>query len=171
MPDEKNGCAYLLPSDGYAENIRESGYKMSELYDILGRLPAESVTVFLDACFTGMKRDGKAILAARSVAILPEEEELSGKVMVFAATSELETAYSYNEQGHGLFTYYLLKKLKETQGNVSYGELSKYILREVSRKSLVLNDKSQTPTVNVSPDMEIKWEKMNFGINNKNKKK
>ncbi len=171
MPDEKNGWAYLLPSDGYAADIAGSGYKMSDMYELLGELPAVSVAVFLDACFTGMKRDGQTILAARSVALLPEEESLSGNVMVFSATSETETAYSYKEQGHGLFTYYLLKKLKETHGNITYGELSKYLLREVSRKSLILNDKGQTPSVNISPNMEINWKKLNFGINKKNKKK
>lgn len=167
MPDEKNGCAYILPSDGYATNIVESGYRLADLYELLGSLPAETITVFLDACFTGMKRDGQAVLSARSVAILPDEETLSGNVVVFSATSEDETAYSYKRQGHGLFTYYLLKKLKETQGNISYDELSKYILREVSRKSLTLNDKGQTPSVNISPDMETNWKKIKFSINNK----
>ncbi|MBQ8674017.1 MAG: leucine-rich repeat protein [Bacteroides sp.] len=164
MPDEEKRCAYILPTDGYASDVAISGYSLKELYDTLGRLPAQSVTVFLDACFSGMKRNGTAIVAARGVSIRPEEETLSGNVVVFSATSEAETAYSYRNKGHGLFTYYLLKKLKQSRGNVSYEELSRYVQTEVMRKSLTLNDKSQTPTVTVSPNMESKWKKINFNI-------
>lgn len=160
MPDEENNCAYMLPVDAYAEDLRGTAYKMSELYETLGKLPALSVTVFLDACFTGMRRDGQAILAARSVAVIPEEDELKGNVMVFTATSERQTAYPYKDKGHGLFTYYLLKKLKETKGAVSYRELTEYVTTWVSRKSLTLNDKGQTPTVNISPNMQKKWKTM-----------
>lgn len=167
MPDEKQRTAYLLPTDGYASDITVSGYSLKELYALLGALPAESVTVFLDACFSGLKRDGAAILAARSVAIEPEEEVLSGKVMVFSATSEAETAYAYKRKGHGMFTYFLLKKLKESRGNITYGELSDYIRTEVMRKSLTLNDKEQTPTVSVAPILESTWKHINFNINHK----
>ena len=167
MPDEKEQCAYILPADGYASDVAVSGYSLKELYEVLGALPMKSVTVFLDACFSGMKRDGSAMMAARSVAIKPDDEELSGKLVVFSATSDAETAYSYKGKGHGLFTYYLLKKLKESKGNVSYKELADYVKREVVRKSLTLNDKGQTPTINVAPNMEMKWKKINFSINNK----
>lgn len=167
MPDEKQRTAYLLPTDGYASDIAVSGYSLKELYALLGALPAESVTVFLDACFSGLKRDGDAILAARSVAIEPEEETLTGKVMVFSATSEAETAYAYKRKGHGMFTYFLLKKLKETRGNITYGELSEYIRTEVMRKSLTLNDKEQTPTVSIAPTLESTWKHINFNINSK----
>lgn len=162
MPDESTGSAYILPTDGYASDIAVSGYKLSDLYSQLGNLPAKSITVFLDACFSGMKRDGDAIVAARSVAIEPEEENLNGNVIVFSATSEAETAYSYKEKGHGLFSYYLMKKLKESKGNISYKELSKYITTEVGRKSLTINDKAQTPTVLLSPAMENAWDKIKF---------
>lgn len=167
VPDEKQRTAYLLPTDGYASDVAVSGYSLKELYSLLGSLPAESVTVFLDACFSGLKRDGAAIVAARSVAIKPEKEQLSGKVMVFSATSESETAYSYKGKGHGMFTYFLLKKLKQTGGNISYEELSNYIRTEVSRKSLTLNDKGQTPVISVSPLMEKEWKKINFITNHK----
>lgn len=162
MPDEENNCAYMLPTDAYADDLKGTAYKMSEMYALLGKLPAQSVTVFLDACFTGMRRDGQAILAARSVAVIPDEENLSGNVMVFTATSERETAYPYKDKGHGLFTYYLLKKLKETQGAVTYRELADYVTKWVSRKSLTLNDKGQTPTVNVSAKMQNKWKLLKF---------
>lgn len=73
-------------------------------------------------------------------------------MVVFTAATGDETAYPNNTEGHGMFTYYLLKKLQETSGNVTYEELGDYIRQNVSRQSIVLNGKSQTPTVIPSAD-------------------
>lgn len=161
VPDEKLQAPYLLPVDGYASDM-STGYSLNELYESLGKLPVKSVTVFLDACFSGAKRDGSALVSARGVAIKPRVEQLKGNVMVFSATSNDETAYPYKERGHGLFTYFLLKKLKQTHGKVSYGELADYLKTEVRRKSITLNSKWQSPTVQVSPAMKDKWQKIGF---------
>lgn len=161
VPDEKLQAPYLLPVDGYASDM-STGYSLNELYESLGQLPAKSVTVFLDACFSGSKRDGSALVAARGVAIKPRVEQLKGNVMVFSATSNDETAYPYKERGHGLFTYFLLKKLRQTHGTVSYGELADYLKTEVRRKSITLNSKWQSPTIQVSPAMKDKWQKIGF---------
>jgi len=59
--------------------------------------------------------------------------------------------------GHGLFTYFLLKKLQETQGNVTYAELSDYVNKQVKRQSVVINNKRQTPTVIPSVSMGENW--------------
>ena len=77
-------------------------------------------------------------------------------VVISAATGD-ETAWPYKEKGHGLFTYYLLKKLQSTKGNVSLGQLSDYIKTEVGKQSVVTNAKKQTPTVNVSQNMSDSW--------------
>ena len=44
-----------------------------------------------------------------------------------------------------------LKKLKESKGNATLGELSDYAIKEVKKASIVENEKIQTPTVTVSP--------------------
>ena len=50
-----------------------------------------------------------------------------------------------------MYTYYLLQKLQETQGDVTLGELTNYVRKMVRRKSVVVNEKMQTPTVITSP--------------------
>jgi len=57
---------------------------------------------------------------------------------------------------HGYFTYFLLKKLKETTGGVSYLELGNYINYNV-RKQTGLIGKKQTSQVLVSPSVESEW--------------
>ncbi len=153
IPDESTKSSYLLPVDGIANNVN-SGYKLDELYATLGALPAQCVTVFLDACFSGSKREAGMLASARGVAIKAKASTPQGKMVVFSAAQGDETAYPNKDEGHGMFTYYLLKKLQETEGSCTLGELSSYITTNVSQKSIVLNKKSQTPTVSVSTGMD-----------------
>ena len=57
-----------------------------------------------------------------------------------------------------MFTYYLLKKLQESGGDVTLGELSDYVRSEVRKQSIVSNSKMQTPTVTASPAMHDSWQ-------------
>lgn len=161
IPDESTRASYLLPVDGYGYNV-STGYKLSDLYDRLGSVPAGSVTVFLDACFSGTARDGMMLASARGVAIKARADAPTGKMVVFSAAQGDETAYPYREKGHGLFTYYLLKKLQQTKGNVTYGELGDYITEQVGRTAIVENSKPQTPTVTVAPALAQTWKTMCF---------
>lgn len=162
VPDEASKSAYLLPVDGYGSNV-STGYSLDNLYAMLGSLPAEQVTVFLDACFSGSQRDGSTMASsARGVAIKAKNSVPKGNMVVVTAASGSETAYPYKEKGHGLFTYFLLKKLKETKGNVNYGDLVDYVHDEVAKKSIVENNKSQTPSCTPSTEVGEQWRKWNF---------
>ena len=162
LPSESDKTAYLIPTDGFPKDITTC-YKLSELYSRLGKLKSQSVTVFLDACFSGVERGStQALIAARSVAIKPKREVLSGNIVVFSATSDDETALSYQEKKHGMFTYYLLNELKETKGKVKYGDLFKSISSQVKKYSILENDKLQTPSVNCSANMREKWQNLQF---------
>lgn len=161
MPDERTRRAYLLPADGIA-NDPESGYALSSLYEELGEMNFNSSLVLLDACFSGTKRNGEMLTASKGVAIKPSNEELFGNVAVLSATQGDDTAYPDEENGHGLFTYYLLKKLQESKGNVTIAELSDFISTNVKRASVVRNAKMQTPTVNYSSESSINLGNVNL---------
>ena len=156
IPDEASGSSYLLPVDGIGNNLR-TGYSLAELYKTLGALPARNVTVFMDACFSGAKRGEGMLASARGVAIKAKPEAPKGNMVVFSAAQGDETAYPYEDKGHGLFTYFLLKKLQETKGQVSLGELAQYVQQQVSRRSIVANGKSQTPCVTPSESVVGTW--------------
>lgn len=157
VPDEGTGDAYLLPVDGYASNTA-TGYKLQSLYTSLSEVPSKSIYVFLDACFSGAERNGSMLASARSVAVKAKATDPRGNMVVFSAAQGDETAYPYKEKGHGMFTYYLLKKLQESGADVTLGELSDYVRDEVRKQSIVFNSKMQTPTVLVSPDMRDSWQ-------------
>ncbi len=161
IPDEKTSSAYIIPTDGNGKDMATC-YSLNHLYTTLANTKAEKVTYFMDACFTGANKEGSMLVAARGVAVAPKKVELSGKTIVFSATSADETAMAYKEKQHGLFTYFLLKKLQETEGNVSYAELYEYINRNVKRESFLTNEKPQTPVVATSPSLQDVWQKMTF---------
>lgn len=158
IPDEQNKSAYLLPIDGYGSDVT-TGYALEDLYKALGSLPSKSVTVFLDACFSGAKRDGDMLASARGVAIKVKQATPVGNIVVFSEAQGDETAYPYKEEEHGLFTYYLLKKLQETKGNVTLGELSDYIKTQVERQSIVINGKLQSPSFVSTATIANSWKK------------
>ncbi len=159
IPDEATGDAYLLPADGIANNPR-TAYALSELYSLLGKMPARLVTVFLDACFSGAQRDGEMLASARGVVIKSKATAPKGNMVVFSAAQGDETAYPYRDKQHGLFTYYLLKKLQESNGNATFEELSRYITDNVGKTSITENRKTQTPTVYCAPALIDKWKEL-----------
>ena len=156
FPDEKSRKAYLLPIDADGKQS-EVCFPISRLYSELAALNSKSTVVFMDACFSGAQRGDGMLASARGVAIEVKEEAIQGNLVVFSAASGDETAYPYKEKGHGMFTYFLLKKVQETKGAVTLGELSDYIITNVKRQSVVTNRKSQTPTVIHSESVGMGW--------------
>lgn len=159
IPDEKTGDAYIVPVDGKGTNTTTC-YSLNKLYTTLAATKAASVTYFMDACFTGANKEGSMLVAARGVAREAKKETLNGKAVVFSASSADETAMTYPEKGHGLFTYFLLKKLQETSGDVSYDELAGYINKNVKKEAFLINEKPQTPVVATSPAVVNTWKTM-----------
>lgn len=158
IPDESSGDGYLLPSDGFGARI-SSAMPLSELNSTFGIVKSRYSIVMLDACFSGAARSGDMVAAARGVVIKAKPGKIdSGNVIFITASKDDETAAKYDDARHGLFTYHLLRKLKDTQGDVKLGELSDYLIDEVNRVSIVTNRKSQTPSVIVSPTLRNNWQ-------------
>ena len=155
LPQESTKIPYLIPVDVSGANI-EAGIKLSFLYEQLTIFKSNKVTVFLDACFTGGAR-GQGLVAARGTKVKPKDDYLRGNIAVFSASSGTESSMPWKQKNHGLFTYYLLKKLKESNGNISYIELFEYLKNNVALKSLQVNSKNQTPQILTSPDVGEEW--------------
>ena len=156
-PDEKSKVPYLIPVDINAANL-SAGIKLSDLCSKLALSGAKRVTIFLDACFSGGGRASGLLSDARLVKTKPKIGGLEGNIVVFAATTDEQSALSLNQEQHGLFTYFLLKKIQETSGKVGYGVLFDYLKRNVSIESLRANKKEQEPSIMVSPTIQNDWE-------------
>ncbi|MCK4311106.1 MAG: caspase family protein [Candidatus Cloacimonetes bacterium] len=148
-PDIKQNKAYLIPYDGDPNYASQTGYELGKLYSNLADLGAKSVTVFLDACFSGANRESEMLLAdARPIFIVVEGPAAHG-ITVFSATSSKEISSAWPEKKHGLFSYFLMKGLQgeadlNNDNKLSIKELGDYIQQNVSERAGFL-DREQTP--------------------------
>ncbi len=156
LPDESNRSSYMMPVDASPHDLTTC-YKLDDLYALLGEMQAGQVIIFMDACFSGSNRGAGMIVSARGVALKAKAGQPQGNTVVFSAAQGDETAFPYIEQQHGIFTYFLLKKLQETRGDVTCEELGDYIKMKVQQQSILENNKSQTPCVTAAPDVAVEW--------------
>ncbi len=153
--DSKDACLVMVD----AENEQsECVYPINDLLAQLGDTKSPKVTVFLDACFSGRTRgSGMVAEGARSVAIRASDTTpKKGNIVVMSASSGTEAAWPHQKQSHGLFTYFLLKRLQETDGNTSLGDLADYIKKNVEELSAE-QGRTQTPSVICSEAVASKW--------------
>jgi uncharacterized caspase-like protein len=160
MPDEITRDAYLMPVDVSGKQPAD-GISLRHIYQKFSEFPAQHVSIFIDACFSGGARN-QGLLAARAVKVVPKQEAVPGNLIVFAATSGEQSALPYDAQKHGMFTYHLLKKLQEPKGNISYKEMYEYLSAEVALQSVLLNNKEQNPQMMPGSERIHDWEQMRF---------
>jgi hypothetical protein len=155
LPDVVSKEPYLIPVDVSVNYVTE-GISLQYLYSKLIQYPAKRIAVFIDACFSGGARN-QVLIAARGVKIMPKENDLSGNLVAFYSSSGSQSSLPFKKQEHGLFTYYLLQKLKETKGYTTFGELSEYLIKNISVKSVLINDQEQIPQTDVSKEIINEW--------------
>lgn len=99
----------------------------------------------MDAPFTGADKNGKSLVKNRGIRISPKQNTTSNNTLVCFSNSNNENSYASAKYGHGMFTYYILKKLQETNGDCSWGELLESTIEQVKKESLAEFDNVQTP--------------------------
>lgn len=116
-PDPTTGEAYLVPWDGDASFLKTTAYPLKSFYERLVKTKARRVLVALDACFSGV--GGRSVLAAGARPLVTKVDiSASGfGLTLLAAASGDQITTTLPEQGHGIFTYYLLKGLNGAAGS------------------------------------------------------
>lgn len=160
LPDEETKEPYLIPVDISGSDV-QSAVSLNGLYKNLTKYPCKRVTVILDACFSGGARN-QGLIALKGVKIKPKEVTLTGNLVVMSSSSGEESSTVYKDKNHGMFTYFLLKKIQSTKGNVTYKNLFDEVCKNVRLESVTVNNKNQTPQVTGSPDVQSTWENWNL---------
>lgn len=159
VPDIVKGNSYLLPSDGIPTNT-ETMLPLNYIYDNLGDKNIKGCFVFLDACFSGQTREGSYLNNSRGITIKNKDLQYPN-LFVLAAAENDETAFPYISKGHGMFTYYLLDILNQTNGDVELQEISDYVISKTKINSLLENNVKQTPNVyygsKIDPSFKLKY--------------
>lgn len=148
-PDTRSGTAYLVPWDGDPNFLETTGYPVKRLYERLAALKAAEVVVAMDACFSGA--GGRSVLAKGARPLVTEVDAggpSQGRIVALTASAANEISGALPEEGHGAFTYFLLKGLSgaaaDDAGRVTVQGLYKYLSPKV-RDSAQRQNRDQTP--------------------------
>ena len=155
LPDEQTKEGYLIPVDVSGSNANQ-GVKLNDLYAKLSESPSKKVSVFLDACFSGGARN-QGLIAMKGVKVRPKENVVNGNMVVLTSSTGEESSGVYRDKQHGYLTYFLLKNLQDSKGNISYKELANSVISNV-KKETALSGKVQTPQLNFSTSVDGVWE-------------
>ena len=143
-PDPATGEAYLVPHDGDPNYLEKTGFPLKDLYADLGNLQAADVLLVMDSCFSGA--GGRSVLAkgARPLVAVKTPGIQPPRLTVLAATQGSQISTSSPEKGHGVFTYYFLKAIRE--GNRDVSEIFNFAKPRVEEEAKSLNV-SQSPSL------------------------
>jgi hypothetical protein len=158
-PDPSTAKAYLVPVDADPQLIQLTGYPMTTLYENLAKLPAKSLTVMLDACFSGSSDKGMLLKGVSPALLRVETPILSApNAVLLSASAANQVSAWYEEKKHGMFSYFVFKGLQgdadqNKNGDVAASELAQYVQENVVRLSRRLKGREQTPQfVSNAPD-------------------
>ncbi|MDR0431595.1 MAG: caspase family protein [Tannerellaceae bacterium] len=146
--DEEIDDQYLLPVDVVGADASLS-LSRKDIYMALNETNFKRASLFLDAC--NVKGDRAVAKVAKN--------ECKGDVFVFTSSLPNQTSGTYDEKGHGMFTYFLLKTIKEKKGRVNYNDLTEEVIKDVEWQSGMIADKKQNPEIISSPQVGEEWKK------------
>ena len=140
-PAGADGSAYIVPADADGSRIQLNGYPLSVLYNNLSKVPAKSMTVVLEACFSGAAQAGAVISNASPVFAKAKAPLVPANITVISAGGANQMASWESDKSSGLFTKYFLMgmsgkadtaKTGNGDGRVDYAELERYLERTLT---------------------------------------
>jgi len=135
-PAGDEGSAYIVPSDSNAATVDLTGYPLATLYKNLTKLPAKSITVVLEACFSGASQNGNVVSRTSGLYVSPKIPTAPSNITIISAGRADQVASWEQDSSQSLFTKYFLKGMNgeadekpygNGNGDVSYSELGKYL--------------------------------------------
>jgi hypothetical protein len=134
-PSTTTQKAFFVPADCNPNFVNpDNAYMLDDFYDDLAKLNCRNLTVVLDACFSGLTGSGEMLIKNASPLFLTVEHPLLTKenAVLMTASKSDQVSNWFPEQGHGLFTYFLLKGLQggadaNADGIVTIQELENFV--------------------------------------------
>jgi S1-C subfamily serine protease len=126
---------YIVPVDSDTRNIFSTAISMDQVRQFSRRLPAKHVLYLIDACYSGLG-------LTRSGGIPPSDRDYLNKITTRKAHQMLTAGgkgeQAHEEEGHGVFTKYILEGLdgsadREDKGYVTFSDLASYVKPKVTR--------------------------------------
>ena len=150
LPSDDGSNLYMLPHGVDRQFLDRTAIKQSELITSLQAVSPRSVTMFMDACYSGQIRTGETLLAsARPIAIQSKASSFPANFNVISASAPDQLASSSPDLKHGVFSYFLMKGMEgeadeNKDGNITMAEMQSYLKEYVGKKAMSLN-RTQVP--------------------------
>ena len=157
---ESDGVFHLVPVDADPEML-EGGSSFLRIAERLSDGGRVRVVAFTDACYSGQDRKGEQALAVRGIRYVPVKGAFPPGVVQFAASRSNQTAYAFNERGHGLFTYQLLDRLRRSKGSETWEEVCREVSMSTREQAVRLHYREQDPVLNGHPSTLEQFKRTN----------
>ena len=147
LPSDDGNSLFFLPHGADRDFISKTAINQSEIIAALQATQPNSVTMFIDSCYSGLTRTGDALFAsARPVVIKSKNVEYPTNFTVISASSPEQISWSSAELKHGIFSYYLMKGMEgdadeNTDGKITVGEMQSYLADMVAKQAMTMNRK------------------------------
>jgi hypothetical protein len=140
----QNGCDYLMPTDGFSEDIANSSISVNYIIQRLRRCGADNIILILDAC----RDEGKSV---EGIGRQTAEQARQMGVISIASCSPNQISYEIENLQQGVFTCALLEGLG-TQGKCATVErLNQYLIHRVPELNRQCGKPKQTPLTIAEP--------------------
>lgn len=148
---------YLMPVSARPHKAETGGYSRQKLVQNLAKLRPASLTLVLDACFTGEDKQGQTFVASKPAFAVPQSPVVSlpdNSLFISAGQSD-QLALIHKHNGHSLLTYHWLEAMQgkadtNRRHGVSSRELQHYLRDKVKADAWAMYQKKQQPYVVVS---------------------
>ena len=125
------------------------------------RVKFKNLTFIIDASFDGNQRTGHSLFTIKKKSSKMKGMRIRNDIVMFCAADWNKTAYSFEQQNHGFLTYFMLKELKRTRGDIDYGTLFETIDHNLNYESS-LQGKLQQPKMVLGNKAKEGWQSRKF---------
>jgi hypothetical protein len=151
-PDVRSKKAYFMPANCDPNYVRIDAYPLDVFYNNLEKIPAKSIVVVLDACFSGGSQQGMLIKDASPMYIDVQMPLLRNRFNLFTSAEGDQIASWYPDGKHSLFTYYFLRAIrgeadKDRNREINLKEIKNFIEENVTYMARRIYGREQTPVV------------------------
>ena len=157
LPSEDGKSLYFLPYNTHRELIEDTAINQTKIVSAIQLAQPRSVTMFIDACYSGQARSGETLLAsAKPVAIKSMAGSYPESFTVITASQPDQISWSSPNLKHGIFSFYVMKGLEgdadeNKDGKITAGELQNYLTDMVPRQAMTMS-RTQVPQLMGDPE-------------------
>jgi hypothetical protein len=153
LPTADGQGLYLIPPRAARDLIDDTAIPFSKINAAIQSAKPKSVTMILDACYSGQARSGETLVAsARPVTLKTENRLFPENFTVITASQNDQISSSNPDLQHGIFSYYLMKGMEgdadtNRDGKITLGEMQAYLVENVGRQAGMMNRKQEPQLV------------------------